>query len=81
MTQGKARDKGARESKVLEDVLSLCLSSGGQRAKAARKLAGEADSSVESPDIRVSIANRDAISSSLQPAFCRVRAFFRAIAL
>lgn len=61
MTQGKARDKGARESKVLEDVLSLCLSSGGQRAKAARKLAGEADSSVESPDIRVSIANRDAI--------------------
>ena len=32
MTQGKARDKGARESKVLEDVLSLCLSSGGQRA-------------------------------------------------
>lgn len=61
MTQRKARDKGARESKVLEDVLSLCLSSGGQRAKAARKLAGEADSSVESPDIRVSIANRDAI--------------------
>ena len=61
MTQGKARDKGAHEAKVLEDVLSLCLSSGGQRAKAVRKLAGEADSSVESPDIRVSIANRDAI--------------------
>ena len=61
MTQSKVRDKGAHEAKVLEDVLSLCLSSGGQRAKAARKLAGEADSSVESPDIRVSIANRDAI--------------------
>lgn len=61
MTQGKARDKGVRESKVLEDVLSLCLSSGGQRAKAARKLEGDTDSSVESPDIRVSIANRDAI--------------------
>ena len=61
MTQNRARDKGAHEAKVLEDVLSLCLSSGGQRAKAARKLEGDADSSVESPDIRVSIAKRDAI--------------------
>lgn len=61
MTQGKARDKGAHEGKVLEDVLSLCLSSGGQRAKAARKLEGDADSSEESPDIRVNIVERDAI--------------------
>lgn len=61
MTQGKAREKGAHEAKVLEDVLSLCLSSGGQRAKAARKIEGDVDSSVESPDIRVSIAKRDAI--------------------
>ena len=61
MAQGKVRDKGAHEAKVLEDVLSLCLSSGGQRAKAARKVEGDADSSAESPDIRVSIAERDAI--------------------
>lgn len=61
MTQGKVRDKGAHEAKILEDVLSLCLSSGGQRAKAARKVEGDVDSSAESPDIRVSIANRDAI--------------------
>lgn len=61
MVQGKVRDKGAHEAKVLEDVLSLCLSSGGQRAKAARKVEGDADSSAESPDIRVSIAKRDAI--------------------
>lgn len=61
MAQGKVRDKGAHEAKVLEDVLSLCLSSGGQRAKAARKVEGDADSSAESPDIRVSIAKRDAI--------------------
>lgn len=61
MTQGQARDKGAHEAKVLEDVLSLCLLSGGPRAKAARKLVGDADSSTESPDIRVSIASRDAI--------------------
>lgn len=61
MTQGKARDKETHEAKVLKDVLSLCLSSGGQRAKAARKLEGDADSSVESPDIRISIADRDAI--------------------
>lgn len=61
MTQGKGRDKGAHEAKVLEDVLSLCLSSGGQRAKAARKVEGDADSRAESPDIRVSIAKRDAI--------------------
>ena len=61
MTQGKTRNKGAHEGRVLEDVLSLCLSSGGQSAKAARKLEGDADSSAESPDIRVSIAKRDAI--------------------
>ena len=61
MTQGKVRDKGAHEAKTLEDVLSLCLSSGGQRAKAARKVEGDVDSSAESPAIRVSIANRDAI--------------------
>lgn len=61
MTQGKTRDKGAHEAKVLEDVMSLCLSSGGQRAKAARKIEGDADSSAESPDIRVSIAKWDAI--------------------
>lgn len=41
--------------------LSLCLSSGGQRAKVARKVEGDVDSSAESPDIRVSIAKRDAI--------------------
>lgn len=61
MTQGKTRNKGAHEAKVLEDVLSLCLSSGGARAKAARKLEGNADSSLESPDIRVNIAKRDTI--------------------
>ena len=61
MTQSKAREKGVHEAKVLEDVLSLCLSSGGQRVKAARKLEGDVDSSAESPDIRVSIAKRDAI--------------------
>lgn len=61
MMQGKGRDKGAHEAKVLEDVLSLCLLSGGPRAKAARKLAGDVDSSAESPDIRVGIASRDAI--------------------
>lgn len=61
MTQGKTRDKGAHEAKVLEDVLSLCLLSGGPRAKAARRLSGDVDSSAESPDIRVSIASQDAI--------------------
>lgn len=61
MTQGQARDKGAHEAKVLEDVLSLCLLTGGPRAKAARKLVGDADSSTESPDIRVGITRRDAI--------------------
>lgn len=61
MTQGKARDKGVHEAKVFEDVLSLCLLSGGEQAKAARKLEGDADSSAESPDIRVNIAKRDTI--------------------
>ena len=61
MAQSKARNKGIHEAKILEDVLSLCLLSGGQRAKAARKVEGDVDSSAESPDIRVSIAKRDAI--------------------
>ena len=61
MAQGKVSDKEVREAKVLRDVLSLCLSSGGQRAKAARKIEGDVDSSAESPDIRVSIVKRDAI--------------------
>lgn len=61
MAQSKARNKGVHEAKILEDVLSLCLSFGGQRAKAARKVEGDVDSSAESPDIRVSIAKRDAI--------------------
>lgn len=61
MAQGKVRDKKAHEAKIFEDVLSLCLSSGGQRAKATRKVEGDIDSSAESPDIRVSIAKRDAI--------------------
>lgn len=61
MAQSKARNKGVHEAKILEDVLSQCLSFGGQRAKAARKVEGDVDSSAESPDIRVSIAKRDAI--------------------
>lgn len=61
MAQGKVRDKKAHEVKIFEDVLSLCLPSGGQRAKVARKVEGDVDSSAESPDIRVSIAKRDAI--------------------
>ena len=45
MAQSKARNKGVHEAKILEDVLSLCLSFGGQRAKAARKVEGDVDSS------------------------------------